>query len=159
MRHITLRRTLPVETAVAFAWFTDYTPDDSAIFGDPPGGREVERLGDGRLRLRNRYPGSRLSEETEVILHPPDSWEGAGTLYYGRFRVAEYTQKWILSNVTGGCELLMSLDLDITSYAVRIYLFLRPNFISDEIEKHYDRIKESLIRDMSETPSRAPSST
>ena len=128
---------------------TDYTPDDSAIFGDPPGGRQVTRTGENRFRLVNRYPGSRMVEETEVTLQPPAKWSREGTLHYGGLRIATYRQQLELTPSESGSLLQMNADVNVTSILVRLYLFLRPGYIKREIESHYDRIRERMLSELS----------
>ena len=145
-RH-TVRRHLPVPPDMAFAWLTTYTPDDTSIFGDPPGGRKVTKISGNEFSLANRYPGTSLQEETHVTILPPDRWQGRGVLKFRSFKVAEYDQSWVLRPAGAGSELEMSVDLKITSSLVRLYLLLRPDFIEREIELHYDRIKAAMIAD------------
>lgn len=133
---------------MAFAWLTDYTPDDTAIFGDPPGGRKVTRISENEFNLANRYPGTNLREETHVTIHPPDRWKGRGVLRFRNFKVAEYDQTWLLRSVGTGSELETNVDIKVTSILVWIYLLLRPGFIEREIELHYDRIKAGMIGDL-----------
>lgn len=148
MEHISIRRSLPISVTEAFLWLTDYTPDDSTIFGDPPGGRHVTRIGENRFMLINRYPGSRMIEETEVTLHPPARWTGEGTLHYGRFKVATYKQLLELTPSEDGSLLQMNVDVNVTSLLVRVFLFLRPGYIRREIESHYDKIRERLLSEL-----------
>lgn len=148
MERISITRKLPVGVDEAYGWLTDYTPDDSAIFGDPPGGREVTEIGENRFRLINRYPGSRMMEETDVILMPPARWTGRGTLHYGRFRIASYTQQLELTSSDQGSVLHMNAEVNVTSLLVRLFLFLRPGYIRREIESHYDRIKERMLSEL-----------
>lgn len=149
MEHISISRKLPVGVTEAFSWLTDYTPDDSAIFGDPPGGRQVTRIAENRFRLVNRYPGSRMVEETEVTLQPPARWSGEGTLHYRGFRIATYKQQLELNPSESGSLLKMNVDVNVTSLLVRLYLFLRPGYISREIESHYDRIRQRMLSEIS----------
>lgn len=147
MKHFNLTRSLPASVDSAFAWLTDYTPDDSCIFGDPPGGRTVERVSENQFHLANGYPGTSLREETHVMLCPPDSWHAEGNLRYGRLNIASYTQDWKLRPLPGGSELQMSLDVSIKSLAVRLFLRMRPGFIKRQVEAHYDRIADALARE------------
>ncbi len=148
MREIAITRQLPVSASDAFSWLTDYTPDDSSIFGDPPGGRSVERISENEFRLRNRYPGTNIVEETHVVLSPPHQWNCSGVLRYHSFRIAVYSQHMELSPAPKGCELHMTVDLEVTSLLARLYLFFSPDFVSKEINSHYDRIISSLERDV-----------
>ena len=148
VKRLTVRRQLPAPPDMAFAWLTAYTPDDTAIFGDPPGGRRVTRISGNEFSLANRFPGTSLQEETHVIILPPDRWQGRGVLKFRSFKVAEYDQSWVLRPAGTGSELEMSVDINITSSLVRLYLLLRPGFIEREIELHYDRIKMAMIADI-----------
>lgn len=147
MRHFVLERTFPASVREAYAWLTDYSADDSSIFGDPAGGRKVMRLSDHEFHLKGRYPGSRLMEETHVLLLPPDRWKAEGTLRYWRFDIAAYSQRWRL-DATDNCSTLhMEVDVDITSAIARFYLFFRPGFVEQEIVNHYDRIVAAFTHD------------
>ncbi len=148
VKHITVRRKLRVSADSAFKWLTDYTPDDSAIFGEKEGGRKVTALSQTEFLLHNRYPGSRMEEQTHVFLFPPDRWHGNGVLTYHGLRIAEYSQSWYLEQDGAFSELRMELDLNITSIIARLYLLIRPGFVGREVEAHYDRIRQSLEREL-----------
>ena len=108
----------------------------------------MERIAENQFLLANNYPGTSLREQIRVVLRPPDTWHAEGLLRYRRLLIASYTQEWKLEPRPGGCELQMSLDVDVKSVAVRLFLLVRPGYITGQIEGHYDRIVGSLAAEI-----------
>lgn len=72
----------------AYAWCTDYTPDDNRLEGST-GPRKIVRREKDRVLYEDlqETPGGWLWSHWDVTLRPPDRWHGDGLGNYRRWSV------------------------------------------------------------------------
>ncbi len=146
-------RELPVDVATAYAWLTDYQPEDGALFGKGVT-RTAVRVDPNHVRLcmTARAFGMTYQTEGAVTLDPPNHWQFDAEMRSSRRKMGdEFCDYRLVPTGSGRSKLAVKFGFDVPGRFARWFLRRRGQAF---VEKNYDRIVQALVSGTDPTTSR-----
>jgi hypothetical protein len=146
----TIVRYLPLSTAGAFAWLTDYADGDSAVLGRGTG-RTARRIDEWRWELSDtlRRDGWENEMHGIVVLHPPDSWRYSGRLLSSGVEMAAFEAVYRVKPLeSGGSVLTVEFAATPTGERGRGFIAQHGERMKAHFERVYDRIVSMMTAEV-----------
>lgn len=137
-------RELPIDVATAYAWLTDYQPQDGALFGKGAT-RTAVRVDPNHVWLNLTLHAFGMTNRTEgvVTLDPPNHWQFDAEIRSQRRKMGEdFCDYRLVPTGSGRSRLAVKFRFDAPGRFAHWFLQRRGQAI---VEKYYDRIVQALV--------------
>ncbi len=137
-------RELPVDVATAYAWLTDYQPEDGALFGKGVT-RTAVRVDPNHVRLCMTARAFGMTNQTEgvVTLDTPNHWEFDAEMRSSRRKMGdEFCDYRLLPTGSGHSRLAVTFRFNAPGRFARWFIRHKGQAF---VEKNYDRIVKALV--------------